>query len=191
VDAVASRVGERYEGIGLLVNNAGIPARGSFFDLPAERIDEVTRTNYLGSIWATRAFLPLLEHGAPAHVVNVVSVAGTVAYGPSGPYAASKHAQIAFSRNAAAELLRRGIHVHAILPGPVETDGFPQRDLLASPLGRRVVVSPEHVADAVVRAVENGRTETFVPAGWRAAALAAAIAPRAMARLAAHRRGRR
>ena len=68
----------------------------------------MTRTNYLGSVWATRAFLPLLERGAPAHLVNIVSVAGTVAYGPSGPYAAAKHAQIAFSRSATIELRQRG-----------------------------------------------------------------------------------
>ena len=40
------------------------------------------RTNYLGSVWCARAFLPGLVAGS--HVVNVVSVAGTVAFGPAG-----------------------------------------------------------------------------------------------------------
>ena len=48
-----------------------------------------------------RAFLPLLEAGAPSAVVNVASVAGTVSGGPSGPYSAAKHAQVAFSRSLA------------------------------------------------------------------------------------------
>ena len=84
------------------------------------------RTNYLGGVWCLRAFLPGLEAAAPADVVNVVSVAGVVAFPPSGPYSASKHAQLAFSRATAAQLRPRGIRVHTVKPGFVETEGFPQ-----------------------------------------------------------------
>ena len=44
--------------IDLLVNNAGIPARGGFLDADPERIEAVIATNYLGSVWCLRAFLP-------------------------------------------------------------------------------------------------------------------------------------
>src|SRR3989442_7758767 len=93
VEAVAARVLERHPQIDLLVNNAGIGARGGFLDSDPEAIETVVRTNYLGSVWTLRAFLPGLEPGS--HLVNVVSVAGTVA---DGPYSASKHAQLCFSR---------------------------------------------------------------------------------------------
>jgi len=73
VDRVAAGVAKRHPAIHLLVNNAGIPAGGTFLELPAERIEEVIRTNYLGGVWCTRAFLAPLAAGAPAHVVNVVS----------------------------------------------------------------------------------------------------------------------
>ena len=72
--------------------------RGRTSSGEAERIEAVMRVNYLGSVWCLRAFLPALEAAAPSDVVNVVSVAGTVAVPQSGPYAASKHAQLAFSR---------------------------------------------------------------------------------------------
>ena len=186
----AARVAERHPAIQLLVNNAGIPGGGGFLDVPAERIEEVVRTNYLGSVWALRAFLPLLERGAPASVVNVASVAGTVAAGASGPYAASKHAQLAFSRSVAAELRPRGIRVHSVNPGPVATAGFPQRRLLERRWARRVVVSPERVAEAIVRAVERGRPEVFVPGAFRLAAAAQAVAPATLVRLAPRREGR-
>jgi NAD(P)-dependent dehydrogenase (short-subunit alcohol dehydrogenase family) len=189
VDQTALRVAERHRAVHLLVNNAGMPAGGGFLDLPPERIEQVTRTNYLGGVWCTRAFLPLLARAAPADVVNVVSVAGAVAVGAFGPYAASKHAQMAFSRSVGAELAPHRIRVHTIAPGPAETESFPQRQHLASPVGR-VVVQPGRVADAVVGAVERGRTEEFVPRFWRLAAITAALAPATLTRL-ANRRGPR
>jgi short-subunit dehydrogenase len=164
VERATAAVRERHAAVSLLVNNAGIAGRGSFLDLEPERIERVIRVNYLGSVWCLRALLPALEAGAPSHVVNVASVAGLVASPASGPYCASKHAQVAFSRAAAAELRPRGIRVHTILPGFVETEGFPQRGSLPSWL-TRTVVEPERVAERVLRAVERGEREVHVP-GW-------------------------
>jgi uncharacterized protein len=142
----------------------------------------VTRTNYLGSVWCLRAFLPGLEAAAPSAVVNIVSVAGTIAFAPSGPYSASKHAALAFSRATEAELRERGIRVHTVNPGFVETEGFPQRAVLASRLMRRAVIGPDEVARAVLRALHRGRREIFVPRWYRVFALAQALAPGLVAR---------
>jgi uncharacterized protein len=191
VEVVAARIGERHPAISLLVNNAGMPGGGSFLDVTAERIHEVTKTNYLGGVWCVRAFLPLLERGAPSAVVNVASVAGTVAGGSSGPYAASKHAQLAFSRSVAAELAPRGVRVHSVNPGPVRTEGFPQRQLGEGRFTRHVVLEPDAVAAAVVRALERGRREIFVPGAFRLAAAVNGLAPATVTRLAGLRREER
>jgi NAD(P)-dependent dehydrogenase (short-subunit alcohol dehydrogenase family) len=191
VDRAAAEIRERHPAIRLLVNGAGIPGRQSFLDGGPERIEQVLRVNYLGSVWCLRAFLPALERARPADVVNVVSVAGTVAFPPSGPYSASKHAQLAFSRATAAELRRRGIRVHTVNPGFVETEGFPQRAVLRNPLLRRAVVGPERVADHVVDVLRRDRTETFVPGWYRLPAIAGALAPGLLARLLARGRYRR
>ena len=122
--------------------------------------------------------------------MNVVSVAGVVAFPPSGPYSASKHAQLAFSRATAAELRRRGIRVHTVNPGFVETEGFPQRAVLSNPLFRRAVVEPEDVARHVVRSLERRRGETYVPGWYRAFGIVQALLPGLVGRVAARSRYR-
>lgn len=183
VEEVARHVGERHPAIHLLVNNAGVPARGAFLELEAERIEAAVRINYLGSVWCTRAFLPLLEAEAPADVVNVVSVAGLVAHGASGPYAASKHAQLAFSRGIATELARRGIRSHTVCPGPVETPGFPQRRLLERRVARKTVLRSEQVAETILSTVERNRAEVVIPRYLRLAGAAQALVPGTLSRL--------
>ncbi|HJW66402.1 MAG TPA: SDR family oxidoreductase [Gaiellaceae bacterium] len=183
VERVAGGVVARHERISLLVNNAGIPGRGTFLRATAEKIEEVTRTNYLGGVWCLRTFLPALEAAAPSDVVNVVSVAGTVATGSGGPYTSSKHAQLAFSRSVAAELRPRGVRVHTILPGFVETEGFPQRTRFGPRLST-LVVEPELVAERVLAALDRDRREVFVPRWYRIAPLAQALAPGLVARVA-------
>lgn len=183
VERVAGGVVARHERISLLVNNAGIPSRGTFLRATAEKIEEVTRTNYLGGVWCLRTFLPALEAAAPSDVVNVVSVAGTVATGSGGPYTSSKHAQLAFSRSVAAELRPRGVRVHTILPGFVETEGFPQRTRFGPRLST-LVVEPELVAERILAALDRDRREVFVPRWYRIAPLAQALAPGLVARVA-------
>jgi uncharacterized protein len=180
VGAVARRVLDRHPQINLLVNNAGIPVRGNYLDSDPQQIEAVMQTNYFGSVWCLLAFLPGLGEGSS--LVNVVSVAGTVAV---GPYSASKHAQLAFSRSVAVELAPRGISVTSVLPGFVETPGFPQRKRFGF-LMRSVVVDPEFVARRTVEAVEHKRREIFVPRWYRPAAWLQALAPALLMR-----RGRR
>jgi NAD(P)-dependent dehydrogenase (short-subunit alcohol dehydrogenase family) len=181
VERVAAAILERHPRVDLLVNNAGIPGRGDFFTLEPERIEAVIRTNYLGGVWCVRALEPGLQPGS--HIVNVVSVAGTVAFAPAGPYAASKHAQLAFSRSLTALLGPRGIQVHTVLPGFVETEGFPQKTVLGSAFFRRAVIGPELVAERIVAAVESGKRELFVPRWYRIFALAQALVPGLVAKL--------
>ena len=181
VEQVASRILARHPSIHLLVNNAGIPGRSNFLDGDPERFELVMPTNYFGSVWCLRAFLPGLEAAAPADVVNIVSVSGVIAVPPSGPYSASKHAQLAFSRATAPLLRARGIRVHTVKPGFVETEGFPQGRLPRRI--KRLVVGPQQVAEHVVDSVERGRGETTVPRYYAVAAGLQALFPNALARV--------
>jgi NAD(P)-dependent dehydrogenase (short-subunit alcohol dehydrogenase family) len=194
VERTAKAIIARHPAIKLLVNNAGYsgrsvgePGRRGFLDADPERLEQLVRVNFLGAVWCLRAFMPALRAGRPSHVVNVASVAGTIAV-PPGPYSATKHALVAFSRSLAATLPAEGIHVHTVNPGFVETPGFPQRGVLGSRLLERAVVEPEYVAKRIVQAVERNRPEIFVPGWYRVPALAQAIAPGLVSRLLARRR---
>jgi NAD(P)-dependent dehydrogenase (short-subunit alcohol dehydrogenase family) len=171
VEAAAARVLERHNAVGVLVNNAGIPARGDYLDTAPETIEAVMRTNYLGSVWCLRAFLPGLGPGSA--LVNMISVAGVVAV---GPYSASKHAQLAFSRSVAVELRSRDVHVLSVLPGFVDTPGFPQKGRFPFPLSA-LVLDPSFVARRTVDALEHRRHEIYVPRWYRPVAWLQALAP--------------
>jgi short-subunit dehydrogenase len=187
VDEVAGRVLARHPAIALLVNNAGVPGRGSFVTTSPETVERVLETNYLGGVWCSRAFLPGLRAAAAAggaHIVNVVSVAGTIAFAPAGPYASAKHAQLAFSRSLAATLRAEGIQVHTVLPGFVETEGFRPRTTLQSSLMRRFVIDADDVARAIAKSVEKGKREITVPwFPYRFVAMFQALFPGVLARL--------
>ena len=167
VEAMAARVLERHPAIHLLVNNAGMPARGTFLTVEPELIERVMRRQ-----------LPRrrLGHASAASGASVGAVpaadrtsstssrsSGTTAFAPAGAYSASKHAQLAFSRSLAAALRGSGVAVHSVLPGFVETEGFPQKGVLKSPLLGRFVIDAPRVAEAVVGAVEKGKREVTVP----------------------------
>jgi short-subunit dehydrogenase len=183
VEAVAARVLERHPQIALLVNNAGIPARMNFFGPDPEPIEAVTRVNYLGAVWTARAFLPGLKAAAPSDLVNLVSVAGMIAVGGGGPYAASKHALIGFSRAVQPELARDGIRVHTVCPGFIHTEGFPQTRFTRRRLLKPFVPGPEFVAKHVLRALDKNLREVVVPWWYRPLALVPTVAPGLTARV--------
>ena len=175
VKALAARVLERHERVDLLVNNAGFTARTHFVGGDPAQIEAMIRTNYLGSVWMATAFLPGLGRGS--HIVNVVSIAGEVA---GGPYSASKHALLAFSRSLAAELAPRGIAVHTVKPGLVETPGFPNRG--RGRLARLLTVGTPLVVERILGAVEHDRRELTVPRWYRVLAIVQAVMPATVTR---------
>jgi NAD(P)-dependent dehydrogenase (short-subunit alcohol dehydrogenase family) len=176
VEALAARVLARHERIDLLVNNAGFTAGTKYVDGDPAGIEAMIQVNYLGSVWTASAFLPGLGRGS--HIVNVVSIAGEVA---GGPYSASKHAQLAFSRSLSVELAPRGITVHTVKPGLIETPGFRHRH--RGPLVARLTVDPSFVVERILGAVEHGHREITVPRWYRVLALFQAVMPATLTRL--------
>jgi short-subunit dehydrogenase len=188
VDATTARILERHPEIDLLVNSAGILARGTFVDAPLDEIERALVVNYLGCVWVTRGLLPGITAAATtrgrADIATIASIGGAIVFSPAAPYSASKHAQVAFSHSLRAALHGSGVAVHTILPGFVTTPGFPHPKIFSSLLGRRFVVGPDHVARKVLSAVEHGTSEAIVPwFPYGIGAMAQAVAPKLTARI--------
>jgi len=152
------------------VNNAGVGRARNYLDADPEVIERVIRVNYLGSVWTTLAFLPGLGKGS--HLANVVSIAGTVAI---GPYSASKHAQLAFSRSIAVEARAARISVHTVNPGFVETEGFRSGGRFG-PLFSRLVIEPSSSPSGLLDAWRRTSARSWCRAGI-ARGLGAGLAP--------------
>jgi NAD(P)-dependent dehydrogenase (short-subunit alcohol dehydrogenase family) len=178
LEEVGARVLERHPSIGLLVCDAGVAGRQDYLLADSETVERTIGVNYLGAVWTLRAFRPGLGEGS--HLVNVVSVAGQVAV---GPYSASKHAQLAFSRSVAVELAAHGVKVHTVCPGFVDTPGFPQRQRFRGLTYRILVMPLDLVVDRIMGAIEHDRREIVIPRWYLPAVWLQALAPGLVARL--------
>jgi len=119
---VAAATGD--DGLGALVNNAGIAVAGPLQHLALDRFREQFAVNVTGALAVTQAFLPLLE-GAngrrPGRVVNISSVAGRMAMPFTGAYSASKFALEGLSDSLRRELMIHGIDVIVVAPSSIAT----------------------------------------------------------------------
>lgn len=121
---VAARL--RGETLAGLVNNAGVAVPGPLLHLPIEEFQRQMEINLIGQLRVVQAFAPLLGAGEkrarpPGRIVNMSSVAGTLALPLLGAYAASKHALEGFSDALRRELMIHGVDVIVIQPGVIAT----------------------------------------------------------------------
>ena len=160
------------EGLGapdILVNNAGYAVYGRVADLPVGEIESQMRTNYLGMVYCTKAFLPGMLARGSGHVVNVASVAASVGLPGIAPYCASKHAVLGFSGGLWHELRGTGVGVTVVSPVAVRTPFFDPPSVGAMPRPPPLSIAPRTVARAVLRAAGSPRLEIMVPWAARAA----------------------
>jgi NAD(P)-dependent dehydrogenase (short-subunit alcohol dehydrogenase family) len=119
VALVAAHV-ERHGGLDVLVNSAGVGFAGLIGDTATKRFDVQMGVNLRGAFIVTREALPHLRR-ANGLVVNVASIAATVAVPGLATYGASKAALVSLSRSLAREEASNGVRVTALCPGFVDT----------------------------------------------------------------------
>jgi uncharacterized protein len=167
----------------LLINNAGARWAGAFADTGWENVERHMKINFEAPLRLTEALLPLLRatavkaQGQPVAIVNVSSTSGRVARANAGGYSAAKFALAGWSDSLAAEERAHGVHVGLVLPGFISTEGFPQAELVAHPVLRRIVSRPEVVAEAIVECGRRGKSEVYAPGPYWMAAAARILAP--------------
>jgi NAD(P)-dependent dehydrogenase (short-subunit alcohol dehydrogenase family) len=141
---------ESVEFLDLLVNNAGL----ALFDDLSDRaiLEQHLAVNLFGTYGMTQAFKPFLTRSRGA-IVNVLSVTALAALPFIPAYSISKAAAFSLSQSLRALLARKGVKVHAVMSGPVDTDMSRGFDIPKA--------SPESVARAIFDGVENGEEEIF------------------------------
>ncbi len=139
--------------IDLLINNAGIAAFTSLLGNQPELFARDMKTNYHGTLNLTRAFLPVLETKTDPAIVNVVSTAAFVNFPMIGGYSASKAALFSASQGMRIELAPRGVRVHTVNPGPIDTDMIKDMD------GEKT--DPRVVAENIISALRSGDLDIF------------------------------
>jgi NAD(P)-dependent dehydrogenase (short-subunit alcohol dehydrogenase family) len=141
---------ERVESLDILINNAGVGLYDDLSDRAA--IERHLAVNLFGTYDVTQAFLPLLTRSGGA-IVNVLSNTAVAPLPFIPAYSISKAAAFNLSQSLRALLARRGVTVHAVLAGFVDTEMTRGVDI---PKG-----SPDSVARAIFDGVENGEEEIF------------------------------
>jgi NAD(P)-dependent dehydrogenase (short-subunit alcohol dehydrogenase family) len=157
---------ESVESLDVLVNNAGVYLLDDLSDRSA--LERHLAVNLYGTYGVTQAFLPMLTHSRGA-IVNILSLAAVAPVPISPAYSVSKAAALSLSQSLRALLAGRGVRVHAVLAGPVDTDMVRDLDLPKA--------SAESVARAIFDGVEKGEEEIFpdpmsvsIAESWRGSA---------------------
>src|ERR1700758_1079688 len=158
---------EKVDALDILINNAGISVQNDLSDRAA--LERLLAVNLFGTYDVTQAFLPVLARPKSA-IVNVLSLASLAAVPFDPLYSISKAAAFSLSQSLRALLAGRGVTVHIVLPGPIDTDMARKLDIPKA--------SPESTARAILAGVEKEDEEIFpdsmseaVAEAWRNSAV--------------------
>ena len=167
--AAVDTVRERWGGLDVLVNNAGVAGGGRVDRCTLEEWQWITDINLFGAVRGTRAFVPMLKEQRAGHLVNVASLAGLVHPAGMGSYNAVKAAVVAFTETCGHELSPWGIRASVVCPSYFRTnlvDSLQGTDELVGRvvggLVQRSPITADDIAAAVLAGIDAGE-EVILP----------------------------
>lgn len=126
--AVIEQAMAQFGRLDVLINNAGVGARGSFEDTPESQWRAMFETNLFGPLDLARLALPIMRSQGQGRIINVTSVAALVKTPFMAAYCASKHALDTATAAMDVETRSFGVRVVSVMPGPFKT-ALPQKSL--------------------------------------------------------------
>ena len=173
---------ERFGGVDVLVNNAGIGTAVALEDETPEVFDATYRVNVVAPWHLSKLCAPIMAARGGGSIVNIASILGHVAGAPikQANYSASKGAVVNLTRELGVQLARRGVRVNALCPGyfvsemttVMQTDESSQRYLRQNcPMPR---IGEEHELDGAILLLASGASSYMtgqslvVDGGWLA-----------------------
>ncbi|MEO8151594.1 MAG: SDR family oxidoreductase [Rhizobacter sp.] len=139
--------------VNLLINNAGVLEFGSILEVERSLLVRQFDTNFYGPLDMARAFAPVIERNGGGAVVNLLTLVALASMPSLSTYNATKAATWSMTQSLRADLARRGIAVHGVFPGAVDTDMLAGVDLPKA--------SPADVAAAVMAGLEADVEDIF------------------------------
>lgn len=161
-------VTKRFQGLDVLINNAGVGSFGHFSSSNESVLRQVMETNFFAPAELMRLAIPVLTQGHHPAIVNVTSMCGRRGVPAWPEYSASKFALCGLTESLRAEFARFDVDVLLVVPGLTRTD---LRSNLLHNTGRMKIdldegMTADQVAAAIVKGLKAGRRETVV--GWDA-----------------------
>lgn len=148
VQQAVRKIEEELGGIDILINNAGVGARGSFMELSTDEWKKVLDTNVIGIVYATKAALPRMIEKNKGDIINISSMSGLKGTEGSSAYSASKFAVIGMSESLMQEVRRHNIRVSVLTPSLVDTEFTRGRD--SEPRDPNKFMQAEDIAEHIV-----------------------------------------
>jgi len=119
---VLESLASEYDGIGILVNNAGITRDKLLLQMSDEDFDKVIEVNLRAAFVATRVAVRSMVRNKFGRIISLSSVAGVMGNAGQSNYAASKAGLIGMTKSVARELARKNVTANCIAPGFIVTD---------------------------------------------------------------------
>lgn len=121
VNELVRLVGQRFGGVNVLVNNAGVIQVGPVEEMTLADYEEAMNIHFWGPLYTTLAVLPEMRRRGEGRIVNIASIGGKIGVPHLVPYCASKFALVGLSEGLRAELAKDGIVVTTVCPGLMRT----------------------------------------------------------------------
>jgi NAD(P)-dependent dehydrogenase (short-subunit alcohol dehydrogenase family) len=179
---------ERYGGVDVLVNNAGIIQVGPLNHMQLADYEDAMNTHFWGPLYMVLAAIPHMRRQGGGRIVNISSIGGKIAVPHLVPYSASKFALTGLSDGLRLELMRENIVVTTVCPGLMRT-GSPVNAMFKGKRPQEYAwfaisdslplasISAERAARQIVNACRHGDAELVITVQAKMAVLARALAP--------------
>lgn len=163
VDALPEAVVKHFGSVDGVINNAGIIQQFIHVnDLPIEKIQLVMNVNFFGTLYMTKAFLPVLLQRPEGHIVNISSMGGFISFPGQTIYGAAKAAVKIFTEGLYAELKDSNVKVTVVHPGAIATNitansGVESPKMNSSSAKGGMTLSPAAAAKIIIGGMEKNK----------------------------------
>ena len=169
IESMIAFAGDKFGGVDVLVNNAGIQHVANIEDFPVEKWDAIIAINLTSAFHTSRLVLPRMRANNWGRIINLASTHGLVASAGKSAYVAAKHGLIGLTKAGALETASTGVTVNAICPGFVLTplvqkqvDARAAKDGISNDEAKKALLADKQPSGEFVTPEELGALAVFL-----------------------------